>query len=112
MLIDVLNSLFASELADERFVLDGKIDDGKAGEVWRIDRELHDVEGSFNRGVYLVHNENDPNRSTKIMKTLPYPLNISASLSESSRFSGLCSTTTLSSSSMVAHRRAYTTRHG
>jgi len=73
MLIDVLNSMFASELADERFVLNGKIDDGKTGEAWRIDRKLHDVEGSFNRGVYLVHNENDRNRSTKIMKTLPLP---------------------------------------
>ncbi|KAI4609203.1 hypothetical protein J4E83_008845 [Alternaria metachromatica] len=72
-LLDMLNSKFASTIADERFAIDGKVTGDKAGEKWRIASKLQDVDGSFNRGIYLVHNENNPDNSAQIMKTLPLP---------------------------------------
>jgi hypothetical protein len=69
----LLNGKFSSALADKRFVIGKKIDDGKAGEAWVIDSQLSNIDGICNRGVYLVHNANDANRSARIMKTLSPP---------------------------------------
>jgi serine/threonine protein kinase len=69
----MLNRIFSSALADKRFVIGKKIDNGKAGEAWVINSQLSNIDGNCNHGVYLVHNANDANRSARIMKTLPPP---------------------------------------
>ncbi|KAL1795512.1 hypothetical protein ACET3X_005736 [Alternaria dauci] len=82
---DILNSRFADDIAHDRFVPGQLIGHGMTGLEWMITSQLFGVGGSFNRGIFQVEENFEPDflddygtgnffkKTISIMKTLPSP---------------------------------------